>query len=337
MEGRKVTLKDIARQAGLSVNTVSRALKDKEDISLATRETIKRLAKDMGYVKNALAGSLRSGLTRTIAVIVSDVANPHFGIMVKDIEKAARKHQYTIFVICTEDDYALEERAVHTAISRNVDGIILCPSQRGTETLRFMQRVGIPFVLIGRRFRDEPDFDYVICDDELGGYLATRHLLAAGHERILFLNGPSRVSSAEERFNGYKRAHEELGRAVVPELVREVGIAAGDTRHTVRELAESGAAFTGIFAFNDIFAWEAMYVLHKLGRRVPQDCAVIGFDNIQSRLFAPFPLSSVSSSKGKMSRRALDILLHKINHPEDQTRYREVIETALVLRDSTGN
>ncbi|SFJ70035.1 transcriptional regulator, LacI family [Paenibacillus sp. UNC496MF] len=335
MEGKKVTLRDLAQKAGLSVNTISRALKDKEDIALSTRKTIKDLAKEMGYVGNALAGSLRSGLTKTIAVIVSDVANPHFGIMVKDIEKSARKHNYTIFVINTEDEHEMEERAIYTAIGKNVDGIIICPSQRSAETIRILKKNGVPFVLIGRRFEEEPDFDYVICDDEKGGYLATKHLLDNGHKRVLFLNGPDRISSARERLDGYRRAHREAGVPVSGELIIEVGASAGDTRQIVKGLIERKADFTGLFAFNDVIAWEAAYVLQKYGFRVPEDFAVVGFDNIQSRLFIPFQLSSVSNSKGKMSKRAVDIVLHKINHPDSRERFREVIDTTLILREST--
>lgn len=335
MEGRKVTLKDLATKAGLSANTISRALKDKDDIAVATRQMIKELAKEMGYVGNALAGSLRSGLTKTIAVIVSDVANPHFGIMVKEIEKSARKHNYTIFIINTEDDYEMEELAIYTAIGKNVDAIIICPSQRGTDNIRFLQKNGVPFVLIGRRFKDEPEFDYVICDDEKGGYLATKHLIDSGHKRVLFLNGPIRISSAQERLEGYKRAHEEAGLPVQEDLIVEVGASAGDTRLIVKQLIEQKAQFTGIFAFNDVIAWETAYVLNKYGYKVPEDYAVIGFDNIQSRIFIPFQLSSVSNSKGKMSKRAVDIVLHKINHPESDQKFNEIIDTKLVLREST--
>ncbi|AZN38362.1 LacI family DNA-binding transcriptional regulator [Paenibacillus albus] len=333
MEGKKITLKDIASRAGLSINTISRALKDKEDIAPATREVIKRLAKEMGYVGNSAAGSLRSGHTRTIAVIVSDVANPHFGIMVKDIEKAARKHNYTILVINTEEDNELEERAIRTAISKNVDGIIICPAQCSTENIEFMKRNGIPFVLIGRRFLEENDYDYVICDDEKGGYLATKHLLDIGHKRILFLNGPQRISSAQERYMGYRRAHEEAGLKVDPLLVKDVGLP-GDTRRTVKMMVEN-ESFTAIFAFNDVIAWEAMYVLQMMGCRIPEEYAIIGFDNIHSRMFIPFPLSSISSSKGEMARRALEVLLSKINEPGDKKSYREVVDTTLIWRVST--
>lgn len=334
MERKKVTLKDIALKTGLSINTISRALKDKEDISISTRKMIQQVVKDMGYVGNTLAGSLRSGFTRTIAVIIGDVVNPHFGIMVKEIDKAARKHNYTIIVINTDDDNELEERAIYTAIGKNVDGIIICPAQHNTDNIHFIQRSGIPFVLIGRRFEEEPDLDYVICDDVQGGYLATKYLLDCGHRRILFLNGPSRISSAQERYEGYKRALEEAGIAVDMDLVKENGIVTGDTRKTVRSMIENGVNFTGIFAFNDVFAWETMYMLHKLGFRVPDDYSVIGFDNIQSRIFSPFPITTISNSKGKISRRALDILLIKINK-SDQTRFNEVIDIHLIARDST--
>ncbi|MBD2871673.1 LacI family DNA-binding transcriptional regulator [Paenibacillus arenilitoris] len=335
MDGKKITLKDIAQATGLSVNTVSRALKDKEDIAEATRKMIQGVAKEMGYVGNSLAGSLRSGLTRTIAVIVGDVANPHFAIMVKDIEKAARKHNYTIIVLNTEEDNELEERAIYTAIGKNVDGIIICPAQHSPDNIRFIQRNGVPFVLLGRRFEGETDFDYVISDDFNGGYLATRHLLENGHEKILLLNGPSRISSARERLAGYKHALKERGIPVVSKLITENGVLTGDARKTVKDLAAEDAGFTAIFAFNDVFAWEAIYMLRKMGHRVPEDYAVIGFDNIQSRNFFPFSLSSISNSKSKMSRRALDILLNKINNPKSGNRYHETVETRLILREST--
>lgn len=332
MLGRKVTLKDIANRAGLSVNTISRALKDKDDIAPATRQAIKTIAKEMGYVGNSAAGSLRSGHSRTIAVIVSDVANPHFGILVKDIENTARKHNYTIFVINTEENNELEERAIQIAISKNVDGILICPAQYSADNMHLMKRNGIPFVLVGRRFVDEPAFDYVICDDEKGGYLAAKHLLDQGHTRILFLNAPQRISSAQERYRGYMRAHEEAGLSVDPALTKEIGIRTGDAKEKVETMVERSEPFTGIFAFNDMIAWEAMYALQLRGCKIPEEYAIIGFDNIHSRMFVPFPLSSISSSQGEMARRAVEILLHKINRPDEEHSFKEVIDTAVISR-----
>jgi LacI family transcriptional regulator len=330
----KVTLKDIAIRTGFTINTVSRALKDKEDISLATRKLIQHTAKEMGYIANSLAGSLRSGQTKTIAIILGDISNPFFGIMAKEIERAAQKHNYTSFVINTEEDSHLEEKSIFTAVSKNVDGIILCPTQRNEDNIRFLQKTGIPFVLLGRYFPD-PSLDYVVCDDKKGGYLATRHLLGKGHTKIVYLNAPAPISSSKERLEGYKHALQKANIPFDQSLVKEVGITSGDCRHTVKKLIEDGTDFTGIFAFSDMIAWETIYTLNKLGLRVPEDYGVVGFDNIQSRLFFPFPLTTISNSKSKMARRALDILMHKINHSGEQKPFHEVLDTHLVIREST--
>jgi LacI family transcriptional regulator len=330
----KITLKDISNKTGYTRNTVSRALKDKADISLATRKLIKDVAEELGYVGNTLAGSLRSGLTRTIAVILPDISNAHFGIMVKEIETYAREHRYTTFVINTLEDDLLEREAIVSAMSKNVDGIILCPAQKSIDNIRFMQKTGIPFVLLGRRFEDE-DIDYVVCDDVKGGYLATGHLLERGHNRILFLIGGDHLSSAKERLQGYKQALLERNIPFDPELVKEVSDTNGISQQIVRQMLVDGIPFTGIFAFNDVIAWEVIYMLQKMGYVIPKDFAVVGFDNIQARLFYAFPLTTISNSKGKMSRKAFEILMQKINSQENTKTMMKVIDTKLVMREST--
>jgi LacI family transcriptional regulator len=330
----KITLKDISNKTGFTRNTVSRALKDKDDISPATRKLIQDVAKELGYVGNTLAGSLRSGLTRSIAVILPDVSNAHFGIMLKEIETYAREHRYTTFLINTLEDDVLEREAIVSAMSKNVDGIILCPVQRSMDNIRFMQKTGIPFVLLGRRFEEE-DIDYVICDDVKGGYLATEHLLERGHNRILFLNAGIHLSSAKERLQGYKQALEERNIPFDPELVREVRYAPGPPQQIVRQMLTDGIPFTGIFAFNDMVAWEVIYMLQKMGYVIPKDFAVVGFDNIQARLLYAFPLTTISNSKGKMSRKAFEILMQRINSHDNTKTIMKVVDTKLVIREST--
>jgi LacI family transcriptional regulator len=330
----KVTLKDIAVNTGFTINTVSRALKDKDNISPTTRKKIKSVAKEMGYIANSLAGSLRSGLTKTIAVIFGDISNPHFGIIAKEIERSARKHDYTTFVINTEEDELLEEKAIISAISKNVDGIILCPTQESRNNIEFLQRLGVPFVLLGRHFYDE-NLDYVVCDDFKGGYEATNHLIERGHTHILFLNGPEYISSSRERLQGYKEALKESNVAFDPTLVQEIGIKSGDSRQVIKDMINDRVKFTAILAFSDMVAWEVIYIMHKMGKKVPQDYAVVGFDNIQARMFFPFPLTTISNSKSKMSRRAFDILMSRINEKNNSSRFNEMIDTRLIIREST--
>jgi len=331
---KATTLKDIAEQTGYTVNTVSRALKNKEDISAATRELIQQKAQELGYIGNSLASSLRSGLTKTIAVIVADVSNPHFSIAVKEIESVARKQDYTTFILNSYEDQDTEKKAIYSALSKNVDGIIICPAQGSDDNMEFLRRTRTPFVLIGRHMNSE-DMDYVVSNDEKGGYLATSHLLERGHKDILFLNAHHSISSARERLEGYKRAMKEYGVAYNTTLVREVSNISGGSRNELREVIESKIPFTALFAFNDMMAWESIFILNKYNIRVPEDISVVGFDNIQSRMFIPFPLTSVSNAKGKTSRRAFEILMKRIHKQNSDHRFCEVVDTKLVVREST--
>ncbi|WP_141504813.1 LacI family DNA-binding transcriptional regulator [Paenibacillus luteus] len=331
---RAVTLKDIAEQTGFTVNTVSRALKNKEDISATTIELIQLKAQELGYIGNALASSLRSGMTKTIAVIVADVSNPHFSIAVKEIETAARKQQYTTFILNSYEDQEVEKNAIFSALSKNVDGIIICPAQGSDNNMEILQRLGIPFVLLGRHLENDT-MDYVVSNDEEGGYLATQHLVELGHKDILFLNAHHSISSARERLIGYKRALEESGIPVNAELIREVSTISGGSRDELNEVIKSKLPFTAIFAFNDMMAWESVFILNKYKFKVPENISVVGFDNIQSRMYIPFPLTSISNSKGKTSRKAFEILMKRMYKQNPELHYHEIVDAKLIIRNST--
>ncbi len=320
-----VTIKDIAKRTGYSANTVSHALRDKDDISEATKKKIREIAREMGYVNNALAASLRLGYTNTIAVILGDVSNPHFSIMMKEIEMHARGFGYSSFLLNTNEDEALESAAIKTALQKNVDGIIICPTQKSDRNLEFLRTLNLPFVLIGRR---NPIDRYVACNDELGGYLATKALLDAGHRRILLLHAPTYISSSKERLEGYRRAYKEAGIQVPEGLIREVEVTSQDIEDVLSQLDRDGENYTAIFAFSDMLAWNAWSCLLRRGKSVPQDCSLVGFDNIQSRMRFPFDLTSISSHKGKMSVEAVNVLLRQIRGGEDGAG-QVVIDTTL--------
>lgn len=330
---KRVTLKDIALKTGYSINTVSRALKGKEDISKETREIISKTAKELGYIGDSIAGALRSGLTRTIAVIVGDISNPLFAIMVKEIETELRRKNYNTFIMNTEEKYNIEEEAIYSALSKKVDGIILCPTQKSDDDIKFLQSSGIPFVLMGRYF-EHGSADFVIWNDEYGGYLATKHLIEQGHRQILLLNGPLYMSSARERFRGYEKALSENNIALSYDLIREINITSMESSKAIEKLLKDGIKFTAIFAFSDYIAWEAIYTLNKLGYHVPSDFSVVGFDNIQSDLCFPFPLTTIDAPKNKMAQMVVDILLKKINGNSGR-QFKETINTRLIVRDST--
>lgn len=307
-----VTLKDLAKRTGYSVNTVSRALRGKDDISEETIEKIKKEAQEMGYINNTIASSLRLGYTNTIAVILGDISNPHFAIMTKEIENHARGLGYSSFLLNTNENSEIERDAIKTAINKNVDGIIICPAQEDDSNLKFLLDSRIPFIQIGR-YHDTVDANYVVCDDVLGGYQATKYLIDNGHRKILMLNGPQYISSSRERRMGYEKALNEAG--IIPEdrMVREINVSKSDCSEIMEQVLGEGLEFTAVFAFSDIIAWEAWTCLQGKGIRVPEDISLVGFDHIQSRMALPFDLTTISSYKAKMSITAVDCLSCKIN------------------------
>ena len=331
----RITLKDIAEQTGYTANTISRALKDKDDIAPETRKRIQETAREMGYISDSIAGSLRTGTTRTIAVILGDISNPHFAIIAREIELIARKHHYSTIIFNSDEDAEIESEALRSALSRKVDGIIICPTQRNRDNLDFLRRQQVPFVLIGRHFPGV-EVESVVCDDFKGGQLAAEHLLARGHRRILFLNGPSHISSATERVAGYRAALAQAGVPCDPRLEREIPIVAGDCRRVIYRVLDEGVDFTAIIAFSDLIAWEAMYALQKRGLENPRDYAIVGFDNIQSKFFFPFPLTSVGTSRTTMARRAFHQLLQRLNAETEPKVWRTVLDTTLVVRESSS-
>ena len=330
----RVTLRDIAAATGFTMNTVSRALKGKSDISARTRGLIQKEARRMGYIPNALAASLRSGRTRTISVIIPDISDPLFAILVRDIEARLKAKDFDLFIQNTDEDDELERRAVMAAIGKKIDGIIICPCQKSAANITLMQDNGIPFVLLCRRFA-RGTFNYVVADDVKGGFLATEHLVQRGHTEILFLNGPRYISSARERLLGYRQALEKNGIAFRKSLVQEVEIRGGECTRTLQTLLARKVRFTSIFCFSDLMAWEAISFLQSQGLKIPQDVAIVGFDDIQSRLYYPYPLTSVGYGKKKIADIAVDTLMERIEKPSKHRDVHRAVDVRISARRST--
>jgi len=331
MKSRSVRLKDIAVRTGFTINTVSRALKGKPDISLETQKLIKDVAKEIGYINNSVAGALRSGFTKTIAVILGDISNPHFAIMAKEIECAASAFEYATIIINTNENEDIEKRAIYSALGKKVDGIILCPCQRSSENVAFLRQTALPFVVIGRRTQD-PRVDSVIVDDVKGGYLATQHLIRRGHKDVLLLNGPAYISSAKDRGDGYIKALQDYAIPLIPDLVREIVVTGEDLQEYINKIIDDGIRFSAIFAFSDLIAWETIYALNNRGLNVPEDIAIVGFDDIQSKLFFPIPLTTIGTINGRMSEAAVKILMAKIQSDKKIPPCNTVIDVGLVVR-----
>lgn len=326
---KRVLLQDIADATGYTVNTISRALQDKTDIAESTRNYIKKIADDMGYVRNNIASSLRSGCSRTLAVVIKEASNPFYAIMIDTIHDFAEKNGYTVIVFCTRDIQEQERRAIIIAIGRQVDGVVLFPSAKSADNLALLRRNGIPFVLVSRHMKN-PDYDYVICDEEEGGYLAGTHLIKAGHRKLAFFYIFDVVFSSEQRMNGFLRATREAG--VPDDDVHFYQYKSdGETVEQLRRWKAEGV--TGIFAFCDIEAWKFINCLHAGG--MSKDFALIGFDNIQGCIGFPSPLCSIDGSLQRLPEIAISILIERIRGDQSPPKA-VVLPVRLVCRGSCG-
>ena len=329
---KRVTLQDIAKRTGVTVNTVSRALKNKPDISPATCKRIQQVAQEMGYVRNYAASSLRSGQTKTLGLILGAMSNPYYAVVADAVHEAASAFGYTLLTLTTREDPEQEMRAVETALSRQVDGILLFPGRDANAAIQRMRETRMPYVLMSRSLGSDMD-DCVTCDEDDGGYLATRHLLEAGRRNLAFLCGSEVVYSGEHRLQGFHRACDEFG---IP----------AENRHVAINLSPDAIAATlsdwrtqgvdGLFVFCDMEAWNAISCLQSLGTQIPNDIAVVGYDNIQAKIGFPMPLCTVDPSINEMIDIALDILRKRIRREEFEPQMIKV-PARLVCRHSCGN
>lgn len=331
---KKVTLKDVAELTGYSINTVSHALRGLDDVSKNTKEKIIQAAEKIGYVPDMIASSMRSGSTKTIAVIVPDIVDPLFAIWSRYIEEELRKKDYDTLIINTDENYEKEEYAINLALSKKVEGILICPVQKSYEDIQHLKRLNIPFVLLGRKF-DEIQADYVVMDDFKGAYIATQYLIDKGKNEILFLNANEYISSAKERLAGYKEALISNGLKVDQNLIRQVDIIKNDDcLRILNELKSEKVNFNACLAFSDLIAWQMIYFLNKEGRKVPEDIPVIGFDNLQSVIYYPYALTSVTYSKKAVVEEGIKILFEKIEKKNFTKLKKKVINMNLFVGES---
>jgi len=330
-----VTIRDIAKEAGVSINTVSRALNDKPDINVETKRKILEIAKKMGYIKDATAISLRYGLTKVIGVILEDSSNPFFSEVLKGIELGAKEQGFTVVFMNTEKDYTLEEEAIKTMIGRRVDGIIISPTQEKSDDIKFLIEKEIPFVVLGVHFEDI-DVPEIYTDDVKGSYLAVKHLIESGRKRILFLNGFLYKSVAKMRLEGYKKALEEFGLKYDDNLVFELEEGYENAYSLMKEIIKKGVKFDSVFCFNDVFAIGVIGALKEVGINVPKDVAVVGYDDISFSKFLTPSLTTVRIDKISEGKEAFD-MLYQLLRKKIKKNIKKVLDVELVVRESSTN
>ncbi len=314
------TIKTIAREAGVTANTVSQALRDSKLVTADTKAKILEIARSQGYVPNVLAESLRSGRSRTVALVFGNLGNPLFAMKTQKMEHLLRTLQYQVLILNSNEDKDQELEVIQTAISRKVDGVVLCPSQKSRAPLNLLKKHDVPYVLVGRSFQEMQE-DAVVWDNEKGGYLATNHLISLGCRRILHICGARYVTTSWERYQGYVRALHEAGL----ELDKRLVIYPYDTEGgLVAALNSVEVPYDGIFAFSDMLLWETAC-------HVPSGIRMVGFDNVQSFFAVPIQYSSIATDMDEETNQVIDLLLKRIEDPDRPTQ-KIVLPVRLVAR-----
>lgn len=332
---RPITLRDIAREAGVSINTVSRALNGRPDVSEATRTLVMAVAERLDYRPNQLARGLRQQRTATIGVVVADLANPFFAEVVEGIERTTYHEGYSIILANTEENQDREQQAVRTLVERQVDGILIAPTQSSDDAIRYLMQRQVPFVLLARFF-EGLDVPAVINDDREGARLAVRHLVQRGHKDILYLNGPPYNSSARLRLSGYRDALEEAGIPFRPSLVISTDARSTGGYAAIRQALAGGLEFTAAFCFSDYVSFGAIRALRQSGLAIPRDVAVMGYDDIDLSAIVEPALSTVHVAKTQLGHVAARMLMGMMGGPSDRAERVDVVVLSpqVVIRES---
>ncbi|MEM1759682.1 MAG: LacI family DNA-binding transcriptional regulator [Thermofilaceae archaeon] len=303
VNGKRVTLRDVAERAGVSINTASRALTNKPEISPETKRKVLLAAQELGYRPNRIARALRSQKTHTIGVVVGDIANPYFSTLVRGVEKVSRTYEYSVILQETDENAEREKKALETVLAAQVDGVLLTPTQQDTCSVKMLLESGTLFILMSRYFRDL-ETNYVVMDDYRGGFIATEYLIHRGYRRIAILGGPMHLSSGYERYAGYLEAHRTYGIEVHKDLVVTGCLTMDDGYCAALRLLKRRDTSEAIFAFSDFVALGVYRAAYESGLRIPQDLAVIGFDNTSLGLCLNPPLTSVGKNPEELGKRA---------------------------------
>jgi len=335
MKSSQITIKDIARELGISPSTVSRALKDHPDISQETKRLVNELATKYNYKPNIIALSLRNQRSNVIGVIIPEIVHYFFSSVISGIEAVANEHGYSVMISQSVEDYNREVAACDTFLNSIIDGILVSVSKE-TSSYEHFQRFedeGIPLVFFDRAV-DEIQADKVIIDDFDGAYQATEHLIVQGRRKIVHFAGPQNRSVGLNRLNGYLKAMRDNGVVIDERLIVHC-----DTFQTAlvetQKLIDSGLKFDSIFAVNDFTAAGVMKVLLRNGYKIPGDIAVVGFGDDQTSLMVEPTLTTVNQPGYEMGKKAMEQLIRRITQTKPEPPVTEILKTQLIVRESS--
>ncbi|MGB8215107.1 MAG: LacI family DNA-binding transcriptional regulator [Anaerolineales bacterium] len=328
-------IRDVAKRAGVAPITVSRCINNSGYCSPDARARIEAAIAELGFVPNRLASGLRSKRTNTLALVLTDITNPFFTTIARGVEDIASEAGYTVIFCNTDESVSKEQMYLQMLLEKRVDGVLLVPALSGIDSVNILKKQATPIVLIDRRLSDLRT-DVVRCDSEGGAYDLTRLLLSLGHREIGFLNGPRGVSTAEDRLTGYRRAMAEAGMPHNEENEFFGAFTQDSGFEMAHQAMQKNHKITAVFAANNFITFGTMKAFQEMGLRVPEDIAVVGFDDLPASL-VNFPFLTVAAQPAyEMGRKATEILLGRLDGERSDDYQEVVLPAAIVIRQSSG-
>jgi len=306
----KITIKEIAKEAGVSIATVSMILNNKDkSITDATRIRVMSIVKKYNYVPNAMAGSLVTQRTRIVGLILPDITNPFFPGIARGAEDKANESDYSLIFCNTDDRLEVEEKYIESLTKKMADGIIIAHSSNSVKMSEILERCKVPVILIDRDFNSDNTLGKVLVNNLEGAYKAVEYILSKGYKKIAYLSGSLKTQTALDRFSGYKNALSDNGIVYNERIVKFGEYKTDWGKDGVNKLLSEREDFDAIFCGNDLIAIGAIKELKEKGLNIPHDVGVMGFDDIYMAGLIEPSLTTVRQPNYNMGYKAMELLL----------------------------
>ncbi len=326
-----ITLKDIAKELGITTTTVSKVINNHPDISKNTRKKVLKAIDDMGYIHDSIASNLRKRKNYFIGLIVSDNANPYFAELIKGVEETNSSKNYLTLIFNTRESLELEGKFIFALLGLKVAGVIITPAKGENKNLKLLKKFNVPYVLINRYINKKED-SYVIADDVKAGFIATNHLIKKRHEKVIFVNGLDGISSSSDRLEGYKKALKSNNILFRDDYIYKNIMSQEKGYEITNNILKNYKTPFSILCYSDYVAIGIMRNILEKKIKIPDEIAILGIDNISLFSYSHPGLSTVNIPKKEIGIRSANILIDQIENINICKRIK--LKPKLILRET---
>lgn len=328
------TMKEVAQRAEVSVSTVSHVINETRFVSEDVRSRVLAVIAELDYIPSAVARSLKHQRTRIVGMMTPNNSNPYFAEITRGIEDACFEAGFNVILCNSDDDPRKQTSYIRVLMEKQVDGLIITPSGADEDLGDLLSSARKPLLILDREV-ENIEADFVTVDHELGGYLATNHLIELGHRHIACIAGPSHLSPAIQRLAGYRRALSSANLQLDADNVVTSGFTSASGYTAMQRLLAMNPKPTAVFACNDLTALGAICAATNAGLSLPKDLSIVGFDDIELAAFTSPPLTTVAQPKYQLGALAAGMLIDRIAQRREQPQ-RKILRPELRIRKSTG-